>query len=100
MIVGFLILNKILNMLIHRGIVKYSLEGCDGKSASGRLMYAVRYFPGHIYGREGCVVSEGEPVGVSGLPMFAPCVLLGVAIDELNPESGVVKEKDFGCRHI
>lgn len=87
-------------MLIQRGIMKNSLDGCDGKSASGGLVYAVRYFPGHIYSGEGCVVAEGEPVGVSGLPVFEPGVLLCVAIDELNLESGVVDEKNLGCLHI
>ncbi len=87
-------------MLIQRGIMKYSSDGSDGKSASCRLVYPVRHFPGHIYCGKGCVVAKGESVGISGLPMFKPCVLLRIAIDELNLESGVVKEKYLGRLHI
>ncbi len=57
-------------MLIQRGIMKYSSDGSDGKSASCRLVYPVRHFPGHIYCGKGCVVAKGESVGISGLPMF------------------------------
>ena len=64
--------------------MKYSSDGSDGKSASCRLVYPVRHFPGHIYCGKGCVVAKGESVGISGLPMFKPCVLLRIAIDELN----------------
>ena len=87
-------------MLIQRGIMKRSLDGSDGKSSSGRLVYSVRYFPRNVYCGKGCVVAEGEPVGISGLPVFKPCVLLCIAVDELNLESGVVKEEDLGGLHI
>lgn len=87
-------------MLIQRGIMKYSLDGSDGKSASGRLVYPVRHFPGHIYSGKGCVVAEGESVCIGGLPVLKSGILLCVAIDELNLESGMIKEKDFGRRHL
>ena len=86
-------------MLIQRGIMKDSLDRCDGKPASGRLVYFIRYFPGHIYCGKRRVVAKGEPVSICRLPMLEPCVLLCVTIEELNLESGVVYEKDFGCRH-
>ena len=71
-------------MLIQRGIVKNSLDGCDGKSASGRLVYPVGYFPGYIDRGEGCVVTEGEPVGVRGLPMLKAGVLFCIPIEVME----------------
>lgn len=57
-------------MLIQRSVIKYSLYGCDGKPASGRLVYPVGDLPRHIDSGKGCVVTEGESVGVRGLPML------------------------------
>lgn len=79
--------------------MKYPLYGCDGKPASGRLMYPVGDLPRHIDSEMGCVVTEGEPVGVCGLPVIQARVLFRVPIEELDPEPGVVDEEDPGCRH-
>ncbi|MBD5357905.1 MAG: hypothetical protein HDR88_13005 [Bacteroides sp.] len=57
-------------MLIQRDIMKDSPDGCDGKSASGHLVYPVRYFPDHIDCGEGGVVTEGEAAGISGMPIL------------------------------
>lgn len=98
--VGFLTFNKFLNMLIQRGIMKNSLDGCDGKSASRSLVYSFSCLSGDIYSRQGCVVTEREPVGVSGLPMLKSGILFCVPVEELDLESGVVDEKDISCRRI
>lgn len=87
-------------MLIQRGIMKNSLDGCDGKSASRSLVYSFSCLSGDIYSRQGCVVAEREPVGVSGLPMLKSGILFCVPVEELDLESGVVDEKDISCRHI
>ena len=79
-------------MLLQQVIMKYSLDGCDGKPASGRPVYAVGYFPGHIHGGKGRVVAEGEPVGVSGLPMLKPRVLFCIPVEELDLEPGLEHE--------
>lgn len=68
-------------MLIQRGIMENSLDGCDGKPASGRLVYSVSRFPGYIYCGKGCVVPEGELVCVSVLPMLNAGVLFCVPVD-------------------
>ena len=44
--------------------MKYSLYGCDGKPASGRLMYPVGDLPRHMDSGKGCVVTEREPIGL------------------------------------
>lgn len=76
-----------------------SLDGSDRKSASGCLVYSVSRFLCHIHCGKGCVVTEGEPVGVSGLPMLQPRVLFCVPIEELYLKPGVVDEKDICCSH-
>ena len=80
LVIGFLPLNKILNMLIQRSIMQHSLDRSDGQSASGCLIYPVGSFPGHIYRRKGCVIAEREPVGVGRLPMLKPRVLFCVQV--------------------
>lgn len=87
-------------MLIQRGIMKNPLDGCDGKSASGGLVYSFSCLSGNIYSGQGCVVTEREPVGVSGLPMLKPGILFCIPVDKLDLESGVVDEKDISCRQI
>lgn len=64
-----------------------SIDRCDRKPISCRLVYPVRGLYGHTDGGQGCVVTEGEPVGVSGLPMSKTCVLFGIPINEIDLES-------------
>lgn len=74
-----------------------SLDGSDRKSASRCLVYSDGRFPCYIHRGKGCVVTEGEPVGVSGLPVLQPRVLFRVPVEELDLKPGVVDEKDI-CR--
>ena len=45
-------------MLIQRSIMKTYLDRCDGKTASGGCVYAVGYFPVHIYCRKSIDVNS------------------------------------------
>ncbi len=79
--------------------MKYSSDGSDG---SLRLSPRVscQTFPWPHLLRKGMRCSQRRVCRHQWTANVKPCVLLRIAIDELNLESGVVKEKYLGRLHI